>query len=276
MQLFDTPFRKVMAGFGFLAVVLGIFLAVQQAQQPQNLRQEAKKKPSITPTQAVSPTLALTITPTAGVSTVGAGSCPVQTARCSWSAATGTSVSYVVTVTDITIPTAPVKIVDKQAVTQTSLTFPAQPGKKYTCEVVAKNTCGTGDSASSSAVLCPIVTLTPTPTSTPSATSTVTPRPTVTPLPTATPTPTPTPTTIPSPTPRPTVVLTPTTPVVIVTPTTPPVAFVPTSTPVPTKVIAQATPIPTIPPTGDISATIIGGTVAAFMAIIGALAFFML
>lgn len=171
--------------------------------------------------------------------------------------------------------------------------FPASPDKTYKCDVYAENECGPGPTTSATTT-CPGVSITPTPTSTPTPTPTLTPvpptlTPTLTPRPTATPTPTPTPTPTETPAPTLTPTATPTgipiptstpVPTSIVTSisTSTPIPVAPTFTPTPTPVqyIAQVTPRPTLPPTGDSKTTIMLGVGGIILTIIGGLLLFIL
>jgi len=111
-------------------------------------------------------------------------------------------------------------------------------------------------------------TLTPRPTASPTPFPTATPRPTATPFPTATPRPTASPTPVPTATPRPTASPTPVPTVIVVAPTTPPL-IPPTSAPLPTKVLAMASPTPTIVPSGNVSTITIFGVGGFILTIMG-------
>jgi hypothetical protein len=142
-------------------------------------------------------------------------SCEVKEAQCTWDALDNTT-QYKVTIID----TDTGAIVQSGVVNHpaTSFTFPAEPAKKYTCEVTPVNSCGDGDTASAEGT-CPVPTPTTVPSSTPSS-------PTDTTSPTAQPS-----TTVPTATPNPAPTSTPT--------------QQPTSTPIPTTVITGSTPVPT-------------------------------
>ena len=116
---------------------------------------------------------------------------------------------------------------------------------------------------------------TPTATRTPTPTGTLTPSPT----PTRTPTPVPGSTSTPTPTGTLTPTATPTTTLIAVIPTATPTIpiLLPTATPVPpTQIIVQATPVPTLPPTGFAETTIFAGSLGTVLAIIGFIIFFAL
>lgn len=163
--------------------------------------------------------------------------CEVKEAKCSWDALADTT-QYKVIVKD----TDSGAVIKDDLVNHpgTSITFPAEAGKSYSCEVTPVNTCGEGQKASVEAS-CPA----PTPTTVvPSATTT----PTVNPSVTVTNTPVP-PTNTPAPTETPRV----TQPVA--TSTTSPSNPAATNTPVPTNVVkSKLSPTPTsiaaLPPTG--------------------------
>lgn len=201
---------------------------------------------------------------------IGAQVCPVVgEAECSWNSTTGAT-SYHVKITKV----GQAEPIFDDDTTETKVTFDADPGATYTCEVFAENNCGTG-AKDSTTVNCALPSLTPTLTLTPTTSPTSSPTPTKSPTPTLTPTssPTPTPTT-----PVSTATPTPTTPpgsTATPTPTTPEVAVV-TATPTPAEIaVVTSTPIPTLPPTGGSLATI-GALFAGALVVIGGLLLFIL
>ncbi len=98
----------------------------------------------------------------AALSCDGVRTCEVKQARCTWDATANTT-QYNVVVKD-----GDGKVIKEGTVSHpvTEFVFPAEPGKKYTCDVKAENRCGEGPRGSAEGT-CPAPTATPVPTATP-------------------------------------------------------------------------------------------------------------
>ncbi len=264
MNLFNQPLfskKGLLSTFFALLLIAGLVVTIVQVQKQQEIRQRAA--------------------PACGTPAGSFG-------KCQWTEVTGAK-SYIVTVKDDSgnIAFGPNYFLQ----TDPHFTaFPAEAGKKYTCEVGAladdAKQCG-GLLGRGTSTICqglantptpsptgvqnptntpvptspPGSTPTPTPTKGPTPTPTPTGNPTATPTPTGAPTPTKTPTPTPTSTPIPTATATPVPPTaipptaipptgVVIVPTTPPVVIA-TNIPLPTN-----TPRPTIVPTGDFGKSI--------------------
>ncbi|HSW97873.1 MAG TPA: hypothetical protein VLF89_08665 [Candidatus Saccharimonadales bacterium] len=198
----------------------------------------------------------------------------------------------------------------------TQSAFPMTPGVPYVCTVTPTNECGGGTPAQSSEKICTVPTPTPTSEISPTPTLSPTPStavsispspvlsPTETPVPTQIPTATPAPTATPVPTAKPTPHPTPSPVVVIITQPPqqvvitsppkqtivripgqtqtivqqlPPQTVVVTQPPQPTaKPYSPVTPVPTVPPTGNTTPTVILVGTSAFLLIAGGIVFFLL
>lgn len=243
---------KKLSIFFILLLAIGLLVTLYEASRRQEIRQRAQ------------PTLA----------------CPVAQAICRWDPLTGGVTRYNVTIKELDSGI----VIKSEWISHptTELAFLASAAKTYTCEIYAENSCGPGPKNIARAT-CPsetsIPTKTPTPTPSPTLIPNQTPTPTPTPTPTAKPTVTPTPTSTPTPTPTSIPTSTPT-PTLIILPTSTPSPSVepsptPTFTPTPTQFIAQATPQPTLPPTGDKN-TILFGAGGIILTIIGGILLFLL
>ncbi len=262
--------KRLFIGIIVLLILgVGLLIALFQSQKQQEIRQRAAEP--------------------------GVGSCPVEGASCEWDPVEGAT-SYTYSVKD-TSTGAIIKGGSVPAGT-TKVTFTPEPDKTYRCEVNAVNNCGPGPVGEGTSTCAAGPTLTPTETPTPTITPTLPPgvTPTLTLTPTVTETPTPTVTKTPTPTPSPTEEPTPTdvieltdtptptikpsstplptrTPTQPPAPTNPPQPTNPPEQPQPTTVIVQASPQPTIAPTGDVIPTIVGAGIAMIMVIGGILLF---